>query len=91
MPVGDIKSLSRLRPRSLSNLGRDFISPTGNFPNCRFFEKFGYWHENMSYVQSDCLDRIQHTLLHSTEKNFIERKMFDVFLEPPVLIVYKPI
>ena len=40
-------------------------------------------HENMTYSQKDRLDRIQHTLLPTTEKNFIEneRKMpiFDIF------------
>ena len=45
----------------------------------------------MTYSQNDRLDRIQHTLLPNTEKNFIEneRKMpkFDVFFEPPVLMV----
>ena len=39
--------------------------------------KFEYWHENMSYAQKDWLDRIRHTFLLTTEKNFIEneRKM----------------
>ena len=54
-------------------------------------KKFEYWHENMSYAQKDWLDRIRHTFLLTTEKNFIEneRKMLilDVFFEPQQLML----
>ena len=54
-------------------------------------KKSVYWHENMSFSQKDRLDRIQHTFLPTTEKNFIEneRKMpiLDVFFERQQLII----
>ena len=88
--------MGNTNPKEFFDFDHGKVPYKGLIPQKREFylvwalKKFEYWHENMSYAQKYWLDRIRHTSLLTTEKNFIEneRKMLilHVFLESQQLM-----